>query len=892
VNLSTATINEFDGGMTENYIDSPANTYKLADNFLVNKNKKLVLRPGFDLINETSTRSQVAYNYVGYLINYEFDTAMLAQCVKHIYKYDSSSGWSTITGPSSGEAFASNSASSIISCAPWRGHLFLTTDAFTAPQKIYKNSTTYYLRTAGLPALSSTPIVKGITYKAYILAAAEFSALVAHAGSTTQHGAAQTSISTSTFYSSVSWSILYLQWFVSWLDASYNGVTAIYGHHEDAIKSSGWSYHVAQQSPAAPMTSTSYSTGNEIAASLNDFKSVFNTHTANATTHKAAGSGITAPDAVGFDTSLLYDYVYGFAYSYTYTVNGITYEDIGPVTLVQVRDVYEPGVVASALSNTISYSFNVFTSTNYDTSNLKLKVYRTAKDGTALHYLTSLSYAEGSLTYEDTTRDAQITGNEILYTSGGVLDNDPPPYSKYVWIENNVALWGNLYESSVYYPNRVRQAVEDDPDSVPSSLNSDFDEEVRGINGSRGKHIILCKNKIYRRDGYYDEFGNGTVLHDVISTKAGCINNLSCVQTEEGLFWAGNDGFYFTDGYQVTKISDGLETTYASSIASGKVGYIRGIYDQKRNLVIWAAYGSSGSSAATYNNQFYVLNLNFGIRRSSCFTTWSGTTNFSPSALATWSGDLWMANSKTDQTEPGWIFKFIEDRAYDRKIIAGSGVSSWPYTTIIYNYISPAFSMGDEGHKKFVSRISINACNPAGGTDDLSIQINSINDDDATSKTKALNPIRIRSSTGMRQQWARFPAGTLRCMHKQVQITNALTYIQNSDTIGLAAVSGTTSKTCTLNAGYTAPWDTYAIGYYLSFSFDNYATSYVVTGRSADTLTFSDPTQAVPTGTNKKWVLKGYPVGDSLTLQSYLLHYYVINESMGSHYGGTSGGNA
>ena len=39
-------VDSFDGGITDNYVDAPLNSFKKGDNFTVTTNKKLKTRPG------------------------------------------------------------------------------------------------------------------------------------------------------------------------------------------------------------------------------------------------------------------------------------------------------------------------------------------------------------------------------------------------------------------------------------------------------------------------------------------------------------------------------------------------------------------------------------------------------------------------------------------------------------------------------------------------------------------------------------------------------------------------------------------------------------------------------------------------------------------------------
>ena len=66
----------------------------------------------------------------------------------------------TLQGPSGNDLFSAGTTASIVSYAEWNKHIFLTSDAYPRPMKIYKDSAlAYQLRSSGLPALATAPTV-------------------------------------------------------------------------------------------------------------------------------------------------------------------------------------------------------------------------------------------------------------------------------------------------------------------------------------------------------------------------------------------------------------------------------------------------------------------------------------------------------------------------------------------------------------------------------------------------------------------------------------------------------------------------------------------------------------------------------------------------------------
>ena len=205
--------------------------------------------------------------------------------------------------------------------------------------------------------------------------------------------------------------------------------------------------------------------------------------------------------------------------------------------------------------------------------------------------------------------DKALVLNPTLYTTGGVLDNDLPPRSKYCTLVND----NYMYWVDATNPYRVLQSHPRDPDSVPAGNFIDFPAQVTGLSSAGGKLIVTTLNATYRVDGFYDEFGRGTVVADKISSETGCISHNSMVRVADGLFFCGIDGFYYTNGQTVLKISRHLSKNYyrltqtelsVTNEAFGSITTvygkkyvitenqaINGCYDKISNRVLWSFLG-------------------------------------------------------------------------------------------------------------------------------------------------------------------------------------------------------------------------------------------------------------------------------------------------------------
>jgi hypothetical protein len=574
-------------------------------------------------------------------------------------------------------------------------------------------------------------------------------------------------------------------------------------------------------------------------------------------------------------------FLYRFIYYYTYTVGTVTFEDFGPTTEVLVSNADAPNTNKNAIT-AIPVLANS-TTFNYDTTNVKVKIYRTENQGTAFYYVNQVS--NGTTTYDDVMSDATLVTHEPLYTEGGVVDNDPPPPCKFVHVtEDNVGVYANIKEGSQILSNRVRFSIPGDIDSAPASFFEDTDQEITGLSSFRSRTIVLCQYAVYRFEGYFDEQGNGSVQKTKISDTAGCVSGGGVVKTLEGVFWAGNDGFYYTDGLTVLKISEDIdETTYKDLVSSAtKKARIVGKYDTKNRRVYWTVTTADG----TENNGLFILDLKWGISPNMPFTTASGEgTSFRPTCIEFENTDLLRGDSR------GYVFRHQDVHTTDPLVDTSLAASAWFEKTIIWNYKSCAMNFGTNYVRKLVTRIVAVLKNIT----NVSVQINTINDDGR--KISSLKPIRFRGNVtwgdsdvvwgdqqlswdfdGLIIQQRRMPAGSLRCSYKQIEITNAFVDIVNSDVIGLITVDSA-AKTATLESAAVSDWPTQAVDYYIAFEQDGYSREFQVLTRSADTITFLDAGNNCPSGGGIQWVLRGYPKGEVLNLLSYTLDYTLFGKS-------------
>lgn len=871
-------VSDFSGGKTDNYIEGPIQRFKEADNFYILKNHKLQTRPGRVLYDTTSNAQLPGANTrPSALIKHRENVELFANQTRNIYYLTSS--WQTLLGPvSSNPALSANATTNYLSWSDWRGHTFIVSDSFCDPVKIFRDKNqNYQVRTAGMPPLE----LEGAIDLANDIKAK----YNAHRVDATEHTTAPDATNSVTAADAHD--------FDSLITLVTQLVTKYAAHNADAELAAAWAYHAAQN--AAPHTlssTTAPTTIAECAILLDDLRTKYQAHDADGTSHGTDTlHQVTAqrlPQVSGSGTGNTY--LYRLYYDYEYYVDDVLQEDAGPTTEVTIEDT---GTGNKTISNIPVISNG--TTRCYDTATITVQIYRTISGGQEFFRVGEVT--NGTTSFVDSVTDDALVDNEPLYTTGGVLDNDPPPRSKFFTAVNDFGVYANLKIGTANNPNAFITSIPGDVDSVPGSFQDEVEMEITGLNNVGIYPILFCRNRTYRLEGLIDEQGRGQIFKREISRNYGTISNNSIVQTPQGLVFAGTDGFYFTDGYSVVPISINLINTYKNLVdTSSNEKKIYGEYDLAENRVLWTCQQDSSNSD---NDSIFVLDLNYPLTSESVYVTHSGQgDSFRITALACYNREMVQADLR------GYILKYDPDTTTDLKIDTTTAVANWNTYPIIWNYESCAYSFGTSAIIKWVPIVTIDAVNDANTT--ISIQSN--NDDSGI--FAELKEVRTRENitwgdpnvtwndpnfvyawnvTTIIQAKRRFPAGSMRCTLKQLKITNAYTNIYNSDNLGLSSSNGT-ANTVTILGGND--WPTDIVDYFISFEGDDYANEFLITSFVSDTvITVSDPNGLLEDNASTKWLIRGYRKGDIVNIISYAIKFAMISQTQ-TPYRGVQGSNA
>ena len=186
-----------------------------------------------------------------------------------------------------------------------------------------------------------------------------------------------------------------------------------------------------------------------------------------------------------------------------------------------------------------------------------IELYRTEADGTIFYKVTSITspvYNDPTLDFvevTDTLADSSIISNEILYITGGVLENIAPPAAKTIITHS-----GRIFLAGLENPNEIRYSkiIRPKEGAAFNEALSIFCDPIGGditaLGTMDGKLVIFKTSRCYATtgDGPSDAgVGNNYNTPELISTDVGCIDGNSVVLGPDGLFFKSAKGIYLLD---------------------------------------------------------------------------------------------------------------------------------------------------------------------------------------------------------------------------------------------------------------------------------------------------------------------------------------------------------
>lgn len=599
-----------------------------------------------------------------------------------------------------------------------------------------------------------------------------------------------------------------------------------------------------------------------------------------------AGATFTPNGSAGTAKS----YLYRFNYIYEYNVGTTVFRTVGFTRQFEYTQQYDIDA-----TNFVSIeNFDVISpvGNQIDVANVKIQVSRTKDVGTVFYNILEADLGQ-AFPLIDLVKDEDLESFASNYTTGGVVNHSKPPKCRFGFVVNDTAYYCSVIETvgivDEFRPYRFVQSIPSNITGVYDSAFTDLDDDITGGNSVNGLPIIFTKSYIYRIEGAIDSTGAGVVRPRVISDTIGCVSHRSIINVGKKLYFAGNDGFYVTDGYQIDLLTKRLVNRYRGITANNiRAERITATYDNTEERIYWAV-GDNDSE----NNLWWCLNLKTG-----GFTTGSGI-SFQPTSLIERDGSIFRGDDQ------GYIYEHNQTLFSDVIRDALTPSSEWETTHIPFDLETVAYNFGSTSIRKWVSTATITTKTAT----KLGYGITSINDDG--DKRNAMKEVRIFDrcfwddvnciwdnaeifwkSAGTQSKQRHFPRRHARCHRKQVKIIPAKVIRFKSDLYEQADVTlvdplDPTQFLVTLPAG---EWPDEIVGDEIRFGDDSYANTYTIESRTASSLVCRGGGLVPSTG--KDWDIYGYNREQRAEIKGISIKFTLLSRQGNKFQSQESGGNS
>lgn len=239
-----------------------------------------------------------------------------------------------------------------------------------------------------------------------------------------------------------------------------------------------------------------------------------------------------------------------------------------------------------------------------------IEVYRTEANGNVFYKTNQTTIINDtsidSVEFVDTTSDRNLIGNELLYTTGDVVENIGPPASDYIFnYKNRVILIPSENKSQAWFSKPVLPGTPIEFSDTFTLNVSELDRDLVCGSQMDDKLVFFKQNSIFftngdgpNNTGAQNDFGDPQAL----PTDVGCVDPKSVILMPKGLMFKSNKGIYLLDrSLSVNYIGDRVEDYNQYSVTSANL-----IEDFNQ-----IRFSLSGTSAILvfdyYSNNWYVF---------------------------------------------------------------------------------------------------------------------------------------------------------------------------------------------------------------------------------------------------------------------------------------------
>jgi hypothetical protein len=859
-NLGSLVVDDFSGGMTDFIVGGPTNQYEVAQNFNIDENRDLMTRPGsrpkFDY---RITSTEVPRVIIPYLNEF------LVQAESKVYRMGSTSATAVNLV---GETYAIKDADQHTKVFQnfWNGNVILTVDDLSSPLKLWKDdSGNYRIEKLGLPYILLPYLIR--------LANDIKTEFNAHIVDLTEHSSSGIA-DEATLPDATD------------LDSLLELTNELLEKYESHLSNTG--IHPGAIDQDQRLDRKEIQTIFGAAKALSELKTKYNLHDNDGTAHSngAGGNVVTEKSTVNELISsaggIGNSYLYALHFRYTYRTEDKTFVENSDVLYLEADNVGAPD------AHNITITLPELTALEgYNVSDIRVGIFRTFDGGQTFFQVGDVPASQA--TFVDNRSDTDIENGAPLYVEGGILPDEPAPKCKYSVIVNDIVVLGHIKDGVRELPNFVQISKQARPYSFPNTFRVEFENDVVGLGYINTYPIVFLQDKLYRLEVSLDSFGRGFTRRRLISDAIGAINHESIVNTKIGVFFAGADGFYFTDGFNAKRISTDINRTF---IGLRDKSEITGCYDNLLNRVMWSVKRVVREAINDFNDTIFVAHLDYPTPKDGfAFTFYNGgnsPTNFLVSGL---DYDSFGDANNLLRLDPRGYLLFHSDEFFDDVFVSTlKDPEDWDKETIIYRFDSMAYDFGEPRKRKWVPKLNINAQNQS----TVSLLLESSNDN--TGAYEPMVPVIDNSNIAwgdptipwgdptalwnllpIISHWRHFPATRqgIRCMYKQVRLTNAFVEIENSNDLGPVSINAVTGVV-TLLSHPAKVWLDQAINYFIAFEHENYEFNYLITNISGADITINDSANTLTPSSSALWKIRGFKKGDILNLSNFALAYAPI----------------
>lgn len=210
----------------------------------------------------------------------------------------------------------------------------------------------------------------------------------------------------------------------------------------------------------------------------------------------------------------------------------------------------------------------------YKAASVQIQLYRTQMNGDIFFLVqTKSNSAFAAVSFTDIVPDSIIGGNEQLYTTGGEVENIPPPATRLVTEFKNREILVDAQNPLQWWFSK--QVIQGSPVEFSDLLTQNIDEKggpITAISTMDDKLVFFKTSNIWYvfGDGPAPNGQNNDFTYpQIVSSDTGCVNQDSIILTPSGLMFQSPKGIYMLDrGLNLTYIGSPVEAFNSDTVTS------------------------------------------------------------------------------------------------------------------------------------------------------------------------------------------------------------------------------------------------------------------------------------------------------------------------------------